>query len=183
MALRFEKTSDPLPVEIRAMRVGDIDEVFAIETASYTYPWPRQCFLDELMRNNYARYFVALAEGQIVGYAGFWLIAGESHITNIAVDYGFRRRKVAEQLLVFIIEQALANRCESMFLEVRRYNLPAQRLYTRYRFIPIRVREAYYRDNNEDAIELRVENTADPRFLSNFTEHRRSLNRLLYDEE
>lgn len=175
MALRSEKQNPPLPVLIRGMKLPDLEQVYAIEIASYAQPWPMSCFYDELTRNHYARYTVAEHEGQVVGYAGQWIIAGEAHITNVAVDFGFRRHRIAEQLLIDTIDYTLEQRAFAIFLEVRRYNLAAQRLYTRYRFMPFRVRESYYADNREDAIEMRVESTEDERFLSNYRRCRREL--------
>lgn len=138
------------------MQKHHLPEVYAIEVSAYPRPWPFKCFMDELTLNKLSRYVVALNGAKVVGYAGMWLVAGEGHITNIAVSYGCRRRKVAEQMLVNLMDYAMEFNCETMFLEVRRYNLAAQLLYTRYAFDPIQVRENYYADNDEDAIVLRV---------------------------
>jgi [ribosomal protein S18]-alanine N-acetyltransferase len=175
LAFAPEQKPEPLAVCIRDMQVADVAEVYAIEVASYSQPWPLSCFLDELTKNHFAQYFVAESENQVVGYAGQWAIADEGHITTIAVDYGFRRRRVAEQLLVSQIEYSLDRRAAAMFLEVRRYNIAAQRLYSRYRFMPVRVRERYYQDNNEDAIEMRAECVVDERFIPNFLRYRGEL--------
>ena len=179
MSLAHETKEPPLAVNLRAMKLADIDQVFMIEVASYAHPWPMSYFIDEITKNSYARYIVAEIGGQIVGYCGMWLMAGEAHITNIAVDFGFRRRKVAEQLIVDTIGHALDHHAETIFLEVRRYNLAAQRLYARYLFRPTRVREAYYQDNFEDAVEMRVESTSDEKFLLNFMRRRAELAALL----
>jgi [ribosomal protein S18]-alanine N-acetyltransferase len=179
LAFEPEQKPAPLPVLIRDMTLSDVPEVFAIEVSAYPLPWPIQCFIDELTKNNFARYYVAVTGGQVVGYAGQWAIADEGHITTIAVDYGFRRRRVAEQLLVSQIEYSLERRASAIFLEVRRYNIPAQRLYARYRFIPVRVREHYYQDNLEDAVEMRAECIADERFIPNYLRHRRELHEAL----
>ncbi len=166
---------EPLAVLIREMRIEDVEHVYAIETTAYPSPWPIECFIGELTSNNFSRYFVAESEGQIIGYAGIWVIGDEAHVTNVAVDPWFRCRKVAEQLLLYLIEYSLACGVRSMFLEVRRFNIAAQRLYTRYRFVPTRVREKYYQDNLEDAIELRVEDTAERRFMENYQRRRAKL--------
>ncbi|MFA6451530.1 MAG: ribosomal-protein-alanine N-acetyltransferase, partial [bacterium] len=70
---------------------------------------------------------------------------------------------------------SLDRRAAAMFLEVRRYNIAAQRLYSRYRFMPVRVRERYYQDNCEDAIEMRAECVEDERFIPNFFRYRDEL--------
>lgn len=174
-----EHTELPLAVRIVPMEMAHIAEVYAIEVSAYPRPWPLKCFMDELQRNPFSYYVVALDGGKVIGYAGLWLVRDEGHITNIAVSYGYRRRKVAEQLLVHLIEVGLKRGMHAAFLEVRRYNAAAQRLYVRYGFRPVRVRERYYQDNDEDAIELRVENMRSREFLKIFIKRRRALNEAL----
>lgn len=173
MASECKQNRKCIPAVIRPMEMSDLQDVYAIEVAAYPRPWPIKCFIDEMNKNRFARYVVAGdGGGTILGYLGMWIISGEAHITNVAVDPPFQRRKVAEQLLVNSLEYALAHRCNSIYLEVRRYNIAAQRLYTRYRFMPTRIRERYYQDNNEDAIELRIPDMWDEKFLAAFRHHR-----------
>lgn len=181
MALPYVAPSPgPLPVTLVPMSADHLSEVYAIEIAAYPRPWPFKCFVDELFRNKFAHYVVGLdSSGTVRGYAGMWMIHDEGHITNIAVDPEWRRRKIAEQILVHVIARSRERGVKSMFLEVRRYNLPAQMLYTRYKFAPVSVRERYYADNDEDAIILRVENLSDPIFLQNLERQSRALQRAL----
>lgn len=171
---RQEKPS-PLPVDITPMQTYHLPEVYAIEVSAYPRPWPFKCFMDELTRNKVAHYFVALHGAKIVGYAGMWVVMDEGHITNVAVSYGYRRRKVAEQLLVYLLDFSIQCGVKTAFLEVRRYNLPAQLLYTRYSFEPIQVRERYYADNDEDAIVLRVADLRAPKFTDVFDRNKARL--------
>lgn len=165
-----------VPVVIRPMTLADIREVYAIERESYSLPWPVECFLNEITKNQFARYYVAECEcGRIAGYAGMWMIADEGHVTNIAVSPDIRKQKIGERLLVKLIDTALEENAVTMYLEVRRYNLPAQKLYVRYMFRPVRVREGYYQDNNEDAIELRVQDMDTEAFRKNYRERKRKL--------
>ena len=62
-------------------------------------------FFNEL-DNNISYYCVAKnpETNQIIGYLGSWLIVDECHITNVAVHPDFRRQKIAEQLLIQLIE-------------------------------------------------------------------------------
>ena len=70
---------------IRRMTVTDVDAVHAIEAATFATPWSRQSFYEEMTRNACARYLVAvLPDGDIVGFAGVWVVLDEGHITNIA---------------------------------------------------------------------------------------------------
>ncbi|SVD33227.1 uncharacterized protein METZ01_LOCUS386081, partial [marine metagenome] len=44
--------------------------------------------------------------------------------------------------------------CKSVFLEVRRSNLIAQSIYSKFSFVKIGVRNKYYTDNFEDALTM-----------------------------
>ena len=92
---------------IRPMNAGDLDAVTAIEEATFARPWSRQSFQQELERNVAARYLVAEKNGQVVGYAGAWIILDESHITNIAITEAERGkgigRKLTEALMQYLL--------------------------------------------------------------------------------
>ncbi|HZQ08989.1 MAG TPA: ribosomal protein S18-alanine N-acetyltransferase, partial [Anaerolineae bacterium] len=88
---------------------------------------------------------------QIVGYIGYWLMAGEAHISTIAVRPEMRGRAFGELLLAFTIEDAARRGAHVATLEVRISNTPAQQLYLKYGFEKVGLRKAYYSDNNEDA--------------------------------
>ena len=68
------------------MRPEDLDEVLAIERASFSMPWSRGAFLYEMQQNRVARCLVARDEGmQVAGYLCLWEVSDEIHITNVAV--------------------------------------------------------------------------------------------------
>jgi len=151
---------------IRLMNAGDLDAVAAIEAATFARPWSRLSFQQELERNAAARYLVAEKNGQVVGYAGAWIILDESHITNIAVaeteqGHGIGR-KLTEALMQYISNLGAAYAT----LEVRVSNERAQSLYKSLGFVSVGKRKRYYEDNNEDAFLMVCESMpdADPDF-------------------
>ena len=137
--------------EIRFMRLKDIDAVAEIEEATFARPWSRESFRQEVTRNAVARYLVAEEDGQILGYAGAWIIMDESHITNIAVREDARGRGLGKRLTKELL-QILSNlgACYAT-LEVRVSNVRAQNLYKSLGFVSVGKRKRYYEDNNEDA--------------------------------
>lgn len=151
---------------IRLMNAGDLDAVAAIEAATFARPWSRLSFQQELERNAAARYLVAEKNGQVVGYAGAWIILDESHITNIAVAETERGhgigRKLTEALMQYISNLGAAYAT----LEVRVSNERAQSLYKSLGFVSVGKRKRYYEDNNEDAFLMVCESMpdADPDF-------------------
>ncbi|MFC1908053.1 ribosomal protein S18-alanine N-acetyltransferase [Chloroflexota bacterium] len=88
----------------------------------------------------------------IVGFAGFWIMAGEAHITNIAVRKLRRRQGVGELLLIAVIDLATGLNARIVTLEVRGSNTIAQSLYHKYGFIQAGIRHNYYIENKEDAV-------------------------------
>jgi ribosomal-protein-alanine N-acetyltransferase len=134
------------------MRAGDLDEVLAIERASFTMPWSRGAFLYELEQNRVARCHVVREDDAIVGYLCLWEIADEIHVTNIAIHPDHRRRGIARELLAGLIAQARGRDIRMIVLEVRPSNHQAIALYESFNFRVTGRRRGYYYDTGEDAL-------------------------------
>jgi ribosomal-protein-alanine N-acetyltransferase len=134
------------------MTLQDLDDVLAIEQASFKTPWSRGAFRYELTQNRVARSTVVRAEGKVVGYLCLWEIGREIHITNIAVDPDWRRRGIARTLIGDMLEGARQRGITQVFLEVRPNNVEALGLYERFGFRVIGRRKGYYVDTGEDAL-------------------------------
>lgn len=134
------------------MTSGDIPEVLRIESLSFTTSWPTNAFWNEIHDNKLAHYYVGRMDGRIVAYGGIWVILDDSHITTIAVYPDMRGRKLGEEMLLFLVDDAIARGASWMTLEVRESNDAAQNLYKKYGFTVVSTRRAYYSDNNENAL-------------------------------
>ena len=64
----------------------------------------------------------------VIGIIGFWLMAGEAHITTIGVRQAYQRLGIGELLLISAIDLALTRQAEVITLEVRLSNIAAQEL-------------------------------------------------------
>jgi len=137
---------------IRAAAVSDIRHIAEMEEAIFYPPWSEESVSAEITDNKLARYVVAEAGGEIVGYAGVWLILDEGHITNIAVRPGFRRKGIARDLISALILASENEGVEKFTLEVRASNEEAISLYKEMNFEICGVRKNYYDDNGEDAV-------------------------------
>ena len=136
---------------IRRMSREDLDAVTAVEQATFAVPWSRESFRRELEQNVAARYLVAEADGQVIGYAGAWVILDESHITNIAVLEAWRGRGIGKQLTQALVQYLSNLGASYATLEVRVSNERAQNLYKELGFVSVGKRKRYYEDNGEDA--------------------------------
>jgi ribosomal-protein-alanine N-acetyltransferase len=147
---------------IGEMRREDIAAVHEIERLSFRTPWPSYAFEQELASNRLARYLVVHVGELLVAFAGLWLMADEAHITTFAVHPDWRRRGIAQRLMVALVELSLEIGAQRMTLEVRASNEAAQALYRRFGFVDVGRRPRYYTDDNEDALIMTTPELAGP---------------------
>lgn len=103
----------------------------------------------------------------LLGFAGFWIMADEAHITSIAVREKYRGYGIGELLLVSLIDLAASLHAGDVTLEVRLTNAGAQALYRKYGFAKVGVRPGYYTDNAEDAIIMTLDDLPSPEVREN----------------
>ena len=107
-------------------------------------------------------YWVAEVDGRVVAYLGGWLSWLDFHVASIATAPPWRRRGLAELLLLRALRFAARRGAECARLEYRVSNEAAARLYAKLGFTPVRLRRGYYADTGEDAWEVVLEGLADP---------------------
>jgi [ribosomal protein S18]-alanine N-acetyltransferase len=139
-------------VVVDPMRLDDVEAVHDIERLSFRTPWPAYAFTQELKGNRLARYVVARAGDRVVGFAGIWMMVDEAHVTTFGVHPDWRRQAIGRQLLLNLVELAIAIGARRMTLEVRESNRAAQALYRAFGFEVAGRRRAYYTDDGEDAL-------------------------------
>ena len=133
----------------------EIDEVLAVEQASFTNPWTREMYLTELGHEGISFVYLARdAERRMIGFCSFWRILDELHINNLAVLPTHRRQGVASALLTSVLREGARLGTRRVTLEVRLSNDAARRLYERFGFSVAGVRREYYSNPVEDAIVL-----------------------------
>ena len=165
---------------LRYMRPADIPQVVDIDNHSFDPPWSARSYAYEVGESSYSHMVVlertvaALpasgwrrwlrglnnhheTQGMIVGYGGLWNIVDEGHISTIAAHPAWRGQGFGEILLVGMIHRAVTLGAAYIVLEVRVSNTVAQRLYEKYEFETTGTKANYYRNNNEDAYEMRLD--------------------------
>jgi ribosomal-protein-alanine N-acetyltransferase len=147
-------------VKLDYMRKEDVDQVLAIEHASFTMPWSRNLFLSEFRSPTISTLIVALADSPVrtvIGFTVFWIVADEMHILNLAVSPEFRRKGIARKLVLAALKRAHEKGARRAFLEVRMSNAAAQKLYSNLGFAGTGVRRDYYDSPIEDAVVMALE--------------------------
>lgn len=138
-------------MKLLSMTENDIDEVWELDKKCFTMAWSRNSFADEMANKLAYYYIIRTDEGELIGYCGIWNVAGEGHITNIAVHPDYRQNGYGSILVERLIETAKELNLSMLTLEVRASNTPAQHLYKKYGFEILGKRPRYYADNREDA--------------------------------
>jgi ribosomal-protein-alanine N-acetyltransferase len=125
--------------------MSDLDRI------CFAAPWTRGDFEKEVGQNILATYMVAESGGQLIGYAGIWVVIDEGHITNVAIHPDRRDQGIATMLLSELLEAARQMGARRFTLEVRPSNASAVALYEKFGFRTKGYRKGYYGDNGEDA--------------------------------
>lgn len=128
----------------------DAKELAELDAEVFSTPWSEKAFIDEF-GNDIAVYYVARENGKIIGYAGFWHVADEGDITNVAVLPECRRKGVATALVGELVKEAKKRSLALLTLEVRCSNTAAIALYESFGFKIIGKRKRYYTNPTEDA--------------------------------
>lgn len=152
----IEYGQDTCEISFRIATEDDIESLFDIEQKSFSVPWPKEAFYQDIISNRFALYLIMECNRKVAGYCGVWLVMDEAHITNIAVLPEFRGQKLGEALLRKMMSLAQEAGTKTMTLEVRVSNTPARSLYKKLGFQEGGIRKNYYTDNNEDAIVMWV---------------------------
>lgn len=145
-----------MEVRIERAERGDLPGILRIERASFSMPWSYWAFMRDLL-SRHAHLFVAKIGDEVVGYIDIWIAGDEGHITNLAVSPDHRRMGIGAKLLGYALDFARSKGARRVWLEVRRSNLAAQRLYRKFGFRTIGVRRGYYTDTGEDALLMGVD--------------------------
>ncbi len=142
--------------EIFRMSENRIDGVLEIEKECFSSPWSRESLEAEL-GNEYARFFVAVCDGTVIGYIGAFNVFGEVSLGNLAVKKEYRKAGVASALLNELEKTAKNENAEFITLEVRQSNTAAIRLYKKLGFSQSGLRKGFYQNPTEDAILMKKE--------------------------
>ena len=146
------------PFFLESLQVTDIDDLMVIEQEAFSAPWSASMYRHEMTRNELGHYLALRFQangsepGLLLGYAGFWLLVDEAHISTIAVRTGWRGHGLGEWLLLGLLQKAIAVQAREATLEVRVSNVAAQGLYRKLGFEVVGRRKRYYSDNGEDAL-------------------------------
>ena len=156
-------------ITFRPMTLNDVTRVHEIDVLSFAMPWSERSYRFELTENQNAVAWVAERKNHdtvdVVGMIVVWSILDEAHIATIAIHPDYRGFGIGRRLLARALLAAHERGAQLAYLEVRRGNLKAQKLYNQFGFEVVGERPRYYKDNNEDAL-LMTMSPIDPQMLT-----------------
>lgn len=141
-------------LEIVPATPDDVDAVHRIEEASFPSPWRREFFAAEVIADHRFN-IVARQDGVIVGYLFAMHVFEEMHVNKIAVEESRRRQGIANALMERCFRFAETHEVETISLEVRLSNQPAQDFYRFLDFKKSYLRSRYYPDGEAAVVMVR----------------------------
>lgn len=140
-----------MDIKVRSAEEKDIEKIMEIDSAAFSHPWSKETFLSD-MDDDLKALWVAEADGTVAGYLdAFVMPTVDGEILRIASHPDFKRKKIAHNLVNFMLCYCNLIASPKILLEVREDNEPAIALYKSFNFEEDGRRAKYY-DNTVDAI-------------------------------
>ena len=124
-----------------------IPALAALEQRCFSDPWP-----EDMIGRMREKFTVAVEEENLMGYIVLSTVLDEGNIDNVAVSPEYRRRGVADALVLDAVARSREMGLAFLMLEVRAGNEPAIALYRKHGFVDVGRRKNYYEKPREDAI-------------------------------
>ena len=142
-------------MNIRKMKDTDIAAVSRIEKLTHIQPWSENVLTDVF----HSDYLCLVAEEndyqkELKGYIILSQVLDEAHLLNLCVSLKYQGFGLGRELTARGIKEVVKRGARKMFLEVRRSNMRAIRLYESFGFSEIGIRTNYYQGSSlsEDAV-------------------------------
>tara|TARA_B100000029_G_C17114088_1_gene792569 strand:+ start:214 stop:669 length:456 start_codon:yes stop_codon:yes gene_type:complete len=142
-------------MNIRKMKDTDIAAVSRIEKLTHIQPWSENVLTDCY----HSDYLCLVAEEkdyqkELKGYIILSQVLDEAHLLNLCVSLKYQGFGLGRELTARGIKEVVKRGARKMFLEVRRSNMRAIRLYESFGFSEIGIRTNYYQGSSlsEDAV-------------------------------
>ena len=142
-------------MNIRKMKDTDIAAVSRIEKLTHIQPWSENVLTDCY----HSDYLCLVAEEndyqkELKGYIILSQVLDEAHLLNLCVSLKYQGFGLGRELTARGIKEVVKRGARKMFLEVRRSNMIAIRLYESFGFSEIGIRTNYYQGSSlsEDAV-------------------------------
>ena len=140
---------------MQKLTVDHAEVVFSLQEPGLVSSWSLDNIKNTL-KNPYNFSQGLLRDGALVSFCLSTIVLDELNILHFVTHKDHRRCGLGKFLLSELIKQAKDEGAISSFLEVRKSNLPAFRLYQSLGFSEIAIRSDYYSNPPEDAVVMKL---------------------------
>ena len=141
---------------IRPAGERDLVKILRIEKECFTDPWSINVFRGAMSEPHTSVFVLVDDSEEVAGYSVSNVVLDEGALDNLAVTAEKRGQGAGAMLLQNVLEDARNKGVKRFFLEVRKSNEKALKLYEKAGFTRLSVRKAYYQDPVEDAIVMEL---------------------------
>tara|TARA_Y100001970_G_scaffold245372_1_gene312370 strand:+ start:223 stop:654 length:432 start_codon:yes stop_codon:yes gene_type:complete len=140
---------------IRKGTISDLKSIVNIEKRAYNKPYWTELMLIRLLTvSSNEIIWITEIKKKIVGYLIEQRCGTEINLLNIAIDKSFQNQGIGKKLIGFFLKIIPEN--SDVFLEVKKGNFIARKIYYNLNFKNIDIRKSYYNDG-QDALIMKYE--------------------------
>lgn len=137
---------------VRPMEESDLDIIMYLENTCFIAPWGLKELLYEVNDNPVSNLWVIESSMHgVAGFVNYWITFDSATICQICVNPVFRNRGLGSQMMNEVIKDCRANKVRNITLEVREHNDAAIKLYEKFGFKKVLIKESYY-TNGDNAV-------------------------------
>lgn len=143
-------------IKLATAKICDLVALQGVLKAVYdgTSPWSNGVFLLELSEKKRTLYIKCLLSTKMIGFIGIRVVQKDAHITNLAILPEYQGNGLARLLINEAKKYALSKSCQTVSLEVKTNNVEAITLYLSEGFQVEGIKNDYYKDTHEDAMDM-----------------------------
>jgi [ribosomal protein S18]-alanine N-acetyltransferase len=139
-------------IQIKKTDSGIIKKIYDIEKKCFDIPWKKKDIESEIKKKNSFSYILK-EENNVIGYILSTAIYDEMNINKLCINPHYRQLGFGKKLMKEILHSAEKNEITKIFLEVKKINIIAIKLYTHFGFHINRIRH-YGKSEEETAYEM-----------------------------
>lgn len=140
---------------IRKATISDSSSILNFEYQDLECGYSLEQIKESLLNDNYLNY-IAFLNDEPVGYLSCNCILDECELIKVIVDKKFRHKGIGGELIKCLINFANSEKMSKIFLEVRKDNINAIKLYEKFGFQKFAERKKYYNGIDAELYWLKI---------------------------
>ena len=137
-----------MELRFRGITKQDFDAIYQLEKRCFDDAWPPEAFSDFMLESSW----LVETDERLIGFILYYTALDEAMIINFAVHPEYRRQGLGYKLLEDSLKALIKRGYCYFYLDVRRSNEAAIRLYMKFGFSALGYRKNYYQSPPEDAL-------------------------------